>query len=274
MADVRDYLKSRAHGDLLPWSAQQAAAETFGLPVAAVEKAALESGLLPARYQRNRKTFSIDDQLKFFRTSVAVVGCGGLGGYIVEELARLGIGRIKAIDPDVFEEHNLNRQLLATVARLGTSKAEAAAARVAEINPAVSVTALKERFSKDNGLRLFDAVHIAVDALDSISARLELADVCRQLAIPLVHGSIAGWYGQVVSQLPGDSTLQTMYGRCADGSGVEKELGNPSYTPALVASLEVAEVAKLIVGRGTPVRQAMLVVNLLDMEFNKFKIGC
>lgn len=274
MADVREYLRSRAQGDLLPWPVQQSAAENFGLTIAAVEEAALEAGLLPARYQRNRKTFSTDDQLRFFRTAVAVVGCGGLGGYIVEELARLGIGRIKAIDPDVFEEHNLNRQLLATIARLGTSKAEAAAARVAEINPAVSVTALKECFSRENGVPLFEGVHIAVDALDSISARLELADVCRQLSIPLVHGSIAGWYGQVVSQLPGDDTLQTMYGRCADGAGVEKELGNPSFTPALVASIEVAEVAKLIVGRGTPVRQAMLVVNLQDMEFNKFKIGC
>lgn len=272
MTDVLDYLKSRAHGDLLPWPVQQAAAEIYGLTVAAVEEAALEARLLPARYQRNRKTFSTDDQLKFLRTQVAVVGCGGLGGYIVEELARLGIGRIKAIDPDVFEEHNLNRQLLATVERLGTSKAEAARTRVAEINPAVSVVALKERFSKENGPQLFESVHIAVDALDSISARLELTDVCRQLAIPLVHGSIAGWYGQVVTQLPEDSTLQTMYGRCADGAGVEKELGNPSYTPAVIASLEVTEVAKLILGRGTPVRQTMLVVNLLDMEFNKFKL--
>ena len=274
VADVRIYLKSRAQGDVLPWAAQRAAAASYGMTVAAVEEAALEAGLLPARYQRNRKTFSTDDQLKFFHTTVAVVGCGGLGGYVVEELARLGIGRIVAIDPDVFEEHNLNRQLLATVERLGTSKAEAAAARVSEINPAVSVIALKERFSKENGLRLFEGVHIAVDALDSIFTRLELADVCRQLTIPLVHGSIAGWYGQVVSQLPGDSTLHTMYGRCAEGAGVEKELGNPSFTPAVVASLEVAEVAKLIVGRGAPVRQAMLVVNLLDMEFNKFKIGC
>ena len=173
----------------------------------------------------------------------------------------------------MFEEHNLNRQLLATMQTLGKPKAEAAAARVAEINPAVSVVALRERFSKENGMQLFEGVQIAVDALDSIRTRLELADICRQLSIPLVHGSIAGWYGQVVSQFPGETTLQTIYGRCVDGAGVEKELGNPSYTPAVVASLQVAEVCKILLGKGSPVRGAMLVVNLLDMEVSKFRIG-
>jgi molybdopterin/thiamine biosynthesis adenylyltransferase len=76
-----------------------------------------------------------------------------------------------------------------------------------------------------------------------------------------------------VSQFPGETTLQTIYGRCVDGVGVEKELGNPSYTPAVVASLQVAEVCKILLGKGSPVRGAMLVVNLLDMEVSKFRIG-
>jgi molybdopterin/thiamine biosynthesis adenylyltransferase len=271
--ELRDYLLAHATEDLLPWAKQQEAAKIHGVTLAQVEETALLAGLLPARYQRNRRTFSIEDQLRFFRATVAVIGCGGLGGYIIEELARLGIGHIKAIDPDVFEEHNLNRQLLATMQTLGKPKAEAAAARVAEINPAVSLVALRERFSKQNGMQLFEGVQIAVDALDSIRTRLELADICRQLSIPLVHGSIAGWYGQVVSQFPGETTLQTIYGRCVDGVGVEKELGNPSYTPAVVASLQVAEVCKILLGKGSPVRGAMLVVNLLDMEVSKFRIG-
>jgi molybdopterin/thiamine biosynthesis adenylyltransferase len=183
--ELRDYLLAHATEDLLPWAKQREAAKIHGVTLAQVEEAALLAGLLPARYQRNRRTFSIEDQLRFFRATVAVIGCGGLGGYIIEELARLGIGRIKAVDPDVFEEHNLNRQLLATMQTLGKPKAEAAAARVAEINPAVSLVALRERFSKENGMQLFEGVQIAVDALDSIRTRLELADICRQLSIPL-----------------------------------------------------------------------------------------
>ena len=274
MGDLREHLLSKSQGDLLPWSEQQAAAEAYGVTVRQIEGAALEAGLLPARYQRNRKTLSTADQLKLFRSTVAVIGCGGLGGYVVEELARLGVGRLKAIDPDVFEEHNLNRQLMSTMAALGKPKVEAAFDRVAQINPAVELVALRERFSKQNGSTLLSGSDVAVDALDNISTRLELAEVCASLGIPLIHGSIAGWYGQVVTQFPGESTLQTLYGRCSDGVGVEKHLGNPSYTPAVIASLQVAEVCKVLLGRGRPIAGEMLVINLLDMDFSKFKIKC
>src|SRR5512144_2796704 len=126
MGDLREHLLSKAQGDLLPWAEQHAAAEAYGMTAGEIEDVALEAGLLPARYQRNRKTLSTADQLKLFRSTVAVIGCGGLGGYVVEELARLGVGRLKAIDPDIFEEHNLNRQLMSTITALGQPKVEAA----------------------------------------------------------------------------------------------------------------------------------------------------
>jgi molybdopterin-synthase adenylyltransferase len=274
LEELREHLLSRSQGDLLPWADQKAAAQAFGLTVRQIEDAALEMGLLPARYQRNRKTLSTADQLKLFRSTVAVIGCGGLGGYVVEELARLGVGRLKAIDPDVFEEHNLNRQLMSSIATLGMPKVEATAARIAQVNPAVGIFALKDRFCMENGRSLLGGSDVAVDALDNTTTRLELADVCTDLRIPLVHGSIAGWYGQVVSQFPGEKTLQTIYGRCADGVGIEKHLGNPSYTPAVVASIQVAEVCKILLSRGTSITGAMLVINLLDMDFSKFKIRC
>ncbi len=85
---VRDY----ADGQLLPWHRQVEAAGRFGATLAQVEEVALERGILPARYQRNRNVISVDDQLTLFRSRVAVIGCGGLGGYVVEELARLGVG--------------------------------------------------------------------------------------------------------------------------------------------------------------------------------------
>jgi molybdopterin/thiamine biosynthesis adenylyltransferase len=272
MGGLREHLLSKAEGDLLPWAEQRAAADEYNMTTGEVEGIALEAGLLPARYQRNRKTLSTADQLKLFRSTVTVIGCGGLGGYVIEELARLGVGRLHAVDPDVFEEHNLNRQLMSTMADLGRPKVEATSARVAEINPAVRILPFRERFCKENGKALLSVTDVAVDALDNVTTRLELAGVCADLGIPMVHGSIAGWYGQVASQFPGETTLQTIYGRCADGVGVEKHLGNPSFTPAVVASLEVAEVCKILLGRGTPITGAMLVINLLDMEFSKFKI--
>jgi molybdopterin/thiamine biosynthesis adenylyltransferase len=262
------FVRDHAVDQMLSWQLQVEAAELFGVTPAQVEGVALERAILPGRYQRNRRSITVEHQLTLFRSSVAVIGCGGLGGYVVEELARLGVGRIVVIDPDIFEEHNLNRQLYSTPSNLGTSKVAAAAARIADINPAVTLVPVHDAFSPENGAELLAGCQVAVDALDSIQVRLELAGVCAALNIPLVHGAIAGWFGHVTTQFPGDNTLQTMYGAWKSGKGVEATLGNPSFTPALVASLEVAEVCKLLTGLGTPLQGRQLVIDLYSMEMN------
>src|SRR6185369_11625019 len=94
MTKVSGFLREQLKDDLLPWAAQNTAAERFGLSHTAVEELALENGMLPARYQRNRNMITVAEQLQLFRSRIAVIGCGGLGGYIIEELARLGVGRI------------------------------------------------------------------------------------------------------------------------------------------------------------------------------------
>ena len=260
------FVRDHSDGQLFSWARQREAAVRFSVSVATVEGIALKQGLLPARYQRNRQAISVIDQLTLFRSCVAVIGCGGLGGYVVEELARLGVGRIVVIDPDVFEEHNLNRQLFSTPANLGRAKVEAAAARVGEINPAVTLVPIQEAFSPANGAELLKGYQIVVDALDSIQVRLELAELCSTLNIPLVHGAIAGWFGHVTTQLPGDDTLQTIYRSWKSGKGVEQTLGNPSFTPAVVASIEVAEVCKLLLGQGVSLQGRQLIIDLLSME--------
>jgi molybdopterin/thiamine biosynthesis adenylyltransferase len=262
------FVRDHAEGQLLSWKRQVEASERFNVSLAQVEEVALERNILPARYQRNRNTISISDQLTLFRSGVAVIGCGGLGGYVVEQLARLGVGRIAVIDPDVFEEHNLNRQLFSRPSNLGQAKVAAAAKRIGEINPAVTLIPIQTAFSADNGFDLLINCEVVVDALDTIKVRLELADICRSMNIPLVHGAIAGWFGHVTTQFPGDNTLQTIYQTWKSGKGIEQTLGNPSFTPALVASLEVAEVCKLLLGQGTSLRGRQMVIDLLAMEIN------
>jgi len=271
--NIMTFIRAQLADSLLPWAVQNAAAEKFACSLAEVEELALENGILPARYQRNQNMISTAEQLLLFRSRIAVIGCGGLGGYVIEELARIGVGRIIAIDPDVFEEHNLNRQLLATVHTLGQAKAEAAAARVSEINPAVTVTPVKDAFCRANGRDLLDGVNVAVDALDCISCRLELAETSAEMLIPMVHGAIGGWYGHVATQLPGDTTVQSIYRNWVQGKGIEKELGNPAFTPAVVASLQVAEVCKILLGKGELLRRRKLSIDLLDMEIHEIPYG-
>jgi molybdopterin/thiamine biosynthesis adenylyltransferase len=268
MDGLAEFVRDHADGELLSWANQRLAVESFSVSIAKVEEIALRQGILPARYQRNRQAITVTSQLTIFRSCVAVIGCGGLGGYVVEELARLGVGRIVVIDPDIFEEHNLNRQLFSSPGNLGRAKVAAAAARVNEINPAVTLVPIQDAFSSGNGEELLKGCQIVVDALDSIQVRLELAEVCSTMNVPLVHGAIAGWYGHVTTQLPGDTTLQTIYRSWKGGKGVEQTLGNPSFTPAVVASLEVAEVCKLLLGQGVSLRGRQLVIDLLAMEMN------
>lgn len=263
---LREFLRQRAAGDLVAWQDQVAAAQQFALSLAEVEAAILAADLLPARYQRNRQMLSTAQQARLFASRVAVIGCGGLGGYVLEELARLGIGHLVAIDADCFEEHNLNRQLLSTPARLDHSKVEAAVLRLAEINPAVTVRPVQALFTRDNGRELLAGAVCVVDATDNVSARLDLEAVCTELQVPLVHGAIAGWYGHVATVYPGEGGLQRLYRHWGGGKGIEQQLGNPSFTPALIASLEAAEVCKVLLGLGTPLRSRQLVFNLLDME--------
>lgn len=270
---LREFLTCRAEGDLLPWTAQREASERFGRSLAEIEGAALEWELLPGRYRRNRETVSVADQLRLFRSRVGVIGCGGLGGYLIEQLARLGVGTLVLVDPDVFEEHNLNRQLLSSPAHLGSAKVDVARERIAAINPAVTVEPHRTAFSRDNGRELLSGCSAVVDGLDNVLVRRDLAAVCRDLGVPLVHGAIAGWYGQVAVQLPGTDLSRLLRPTSSSGKGVETKLGNPSFTPAVIASLQTAEVAKLLLGRGKPLSDRALFVDLLDMDFAEIRHG-
>jgi molybdopterin/thiamine biosynthesis adenylyltransferase len=261
------YLQKNAEGDLLPFPVQQEASQRFSLHIAEVEEIALSHDLLPARYQRNRAMLSIRQQLSLLRSKVAVFGCGGLGGYIIEELARLGVGIITVVDPDVFEEHNMNRQLLCTQDLLGRKKVDAAARRVAAINPAVRIQAFGIAFGQGNSAEILKGVTVAADALDSIPVRLELAEACNDQNIPLVHGAIAGWSGHVAVQYPGENILQHLYAGKKTGHGVERKLGNPSFTPAVIASLEVAEIVRILLGTEPLLPRRYLAMDLYHMEF-------
>lgn len=266
MRELQSFLREKADGDLISWQHQLAAAERFALSVAEVEAAILAADLMPARYQRNRGMLTTQQQARLFQSRVAVIGCGGLGGYVLEELARLGVGAIVAIDSDHFEEHNLNRQLLSSPGTLGRIKVEAAAQRLAEINPVVTLRPVQDYITRANGADLLAGADCVVDAVDNVTTRLDLEALCSDLKIPLVHGAIAGWYGHVATVYPGEGTLQKLYRHWQGGKGIEQQLGNPSFTPAVIASMQVAEVCKVLLGVGAPLRNRQLTFNLLDME--------
>lgn len=267
MAPNVDYLAAAAKsaGGFIPWAAELEAAARYGLGHREVEGVALEAGLVPARYARNIGTIGLEGQRALHRARVLVAGCGGLGGNVIEGLARLGVGSIVAVDPDAFDESNMNRQLLCTVESLGRPKAEEAARRVALVNPAVVVTAVRARLAPDNAGELLAACDLAVDALDSVSARVCLSEAAARLGIPFVHAAVAGWYGQASVQAAGTALVAGLYaGAGADGAdrGEETRLGNQSFGPAFAAALEVAAACAILCGQGSGLSGRLLTWDL------------
>lgn len=226
------------------------------------------------RYERNIGMFSKEEMEQLLTKRVCVVGCGGLGGFIIEMIARLGVKSITAIDGDVFDETNLNRQLLSDEDSIGFEKALKAKARINKINSSIEVNAFVGRIDEQNGLEILAGHDVILDAVDNIHTRKMLQTLAEKLNTPLVHGAIAGWYGQIATIYPGDRTLDLIYpSECKNGRGIEAKLGNPSFTPGLVASIQVSEAVKVMLGRGNVLRKELLYIDTLNQDYEKIEIG-
>ncbi|NLX61777.1 MAG: HesA/MoeB/ThiF family protein [Tissierellia bacterium] len=221
------------------------------------------------RYAKNMKALSEEDMKTLFNSKVCVVGCGGLGGYIIEMLGRIGVKYITVIDGDVFDETNLNRQLISHAGNIGKSKAEEAKKRMKLVNPDVTVNHINEMLDENNAMDLLEGHDVIVDALDNIKTRKILNAFSKKLNIPMVHGAIAGFYGQVSTIYPEDNTFNYIYPDNEDlNKGIETELGNPSFIPALIAAIEVSEVIKILTNKGKLLRNKILLADLLNNNFD------
>ncbi len=241
-----------------------------------IYEAALMRGVCPYRYVRNINTFSLKDMLVLAKSSVAVIGAGGLGGYAVLLLARIGIGKMVIVDSDIFDETNLNRQALSCESRLGAPKAIEAENEVMAINPSVLVDAHCTRLTAENAHQLLDKTKVAIDALDNLPDRLLLEKTCRNMGIPMVHGAIAGFEGRLMTIFPEDPGLTSLHGTGKSMPEASKNpevvLGVPGIAPSLIATLQVMEVVKILLDRGKLLRNTLLHLDLEYGEAQKFAI--
>ena len=239
-----------------------------------VEVFCLEKNVVPIRYLRNMGTIGIEGQLKLLRSTVAVCGAGGLGGTIIELLARQGIGHLVIIDNDKFVENNLNRQIIATESDLRKSKVKVAAARVKKINSAVLISAVNRTINSKNIKEMVIDASVVLDGLDNLKTRRIVACACDELKIPFVHGAIAGFSGELMTIFPGDKGLNDIWDLSADenGCGIETYTGNPAATAAVIAAWEVQEAIKIITGIGTPVRNRLIFLDFADGTFDEISL--
>src|SRR5699024_4709223 len=221
------------------------------------------------RYVKNMNVLYIKENKILNEIKVCIVGCGGLGGYIIELIGRSGVGYRTVIDGDVFDETNLNRQVLCHTKNIGQNKAIEAKKRMELVNPLIKVTAIDKMLTAKNASTILKGHDVIVDALDNIKVRLLLQEKAKQLDIPMIHGAIAGFYGQVTTILPGDDILNKLYPEdTIEKKGIEGSLGNLSFIVPLIASMEVSEVIKLLIKQGDLLNKKVLFIDSLENNYD------
>lgn len=218
--------------------------------------------ILP-HFSRNIGSISPAEQDTLGISQIAVIGCGGLGGYVIELLARAGVGLLHVFDPDVFTESNCNRQLYALCETLGRNKAEVAAQRVRSIYPGADAVAYPVDFRLSAEFPKLDC-QVVVDCLDDVAARRDLARICAIKQVPLVHGAVNGWCGQVGVQLPGHDLLTHLYPEQARAQETPSVLAS---TVACVASIQACETIKLLLKHSSNLHRGWLYIDLQHGDF-------
>ena len=229
------------------------------------------------RYQRHLLVPEVgeDGQLKLLDAKVLLLGAGGLGSPAALYLAAAGVGTIGIIDMDVVDESNLQRQILHNLDRVGDRKVDSAKKTLTALNPDVNVVTYDTRLGADNIMEILDGYDVVVDGADNFPSRYLLNDASVKLGIPVVHGSIFRFEGQVTvfdprngptyrDMLP-EPPPPEMAPSCA-------EAGVLGVLPGIVGSVQALEALKLILGVGDSLRGRLVAFDALEMSFREFKL--
>jgi molybdopterin-synthase adenylyltransferase len=233
-----------ADAPLLEWARGQ------GLTPWAAQLQALREHVLPERYLRNFHTLDFSQQLRLCESQVLICGCGGLGGVLINLLARAGVGSLRLVDGDVFAPSNYNRQWFCEAGGLARPKVHVTAEHLEQINPFVRVEAIPEVLSADNASAMMAGMDLVLDALDNLEGRFLVAQAARQRRLPYIHAAAAGWWGQVATFPPDSATdLTNIYSSCRTRDPAELKLGILGTTAAVIGSLQAAEAVRWLIGR-------------------------
>jgi len=208
-------------------------------------------------------------QERLATSRVFVAGAGGLGCAICTYLAAAGVGALRIADHGEVELGNLNRQVLYTDADIGARKVDAVAARLHGVNPGPEVEPVHVTLSESTLPPLLEGCRLVIDALDNLPARLALNRAALEQRIPLVHGAIRGFAGQVMTVVPGRTAcLMCLYqGKAA--AGITPVIG---VAPGVVGLLEATEAIKALAGLGRCLEGRLLLFDGLEMTFTELPV--
>jgi len=220
-------------------------------------------------------------QTRFKESKIAVIGCGGLGGTVIEMLARMGVGELNIIDNDSFDMSNLNRQLMSSIDCLGKSKSEVTKEKIRLVNPYVKVNAFNEELNEKNLDRIIGNCDIAIDGLDNLVTRVLISRYTKKKEIPFIHGAVHGTMGQMTVFKHDTITYEELFSLPSLGKELndktKQEIQNLSQgTPPvigpianIIGSLEAFESFKIITNIGK-ITLAPKILNLDLLNLDSF----
>ncbi len=212
------------------------------------------------------KELGLKGQEKLLNSKVAVVGLGGLGSASSLYLARAGVGKLRLIDKDKVEIHNLHRQVLYTPKDAGRLKTEAASERLKELNPFLKVETFQESLNATNAERLLSGVNCIVDGLDNMQTRYILNRTCVKLKIPYIFGAAVGMEGNLsVFTPPETPCLECILPNIDDKNLPKCEVrGVLGPTPGIIGTMQAIETIKILTGIGTPLKGKLMICDFSD----------
>jgi molybdopterin/thiamine biosynthesis adenylyltransferase/rhodanese-related sulfurtransferase len=231
-----------------------------------------------ARYSRHLLIPEIGEagQLKLLDSRVLLIGAGGLGSPASLYLAAAGVGTLGIIDADIVDETNLQRQIVHSLDTLGAPKVDSAKRTIGALNPDVNVLTYRERLTSENIDRILDdGWDLIVDGADNFPTRYLVNDASVWHDIPVVHGSIYRFEGQVTVFKPREGPCY----RCLFPEPPPPELapscaegGVLGVLPGIIGSLQTSEAIKLAAGIGEPLIGRLLLFDALSTEFSEVNI--
>jgi sulfur-carrier protein adenylyltransferase/sulfurtransferase len=229
------------------------------------------------RYSRHLKLDEIgvrgQETLKAAR--VLIVGAGGLGSPAALYLAAAGVGKLGLLDCDLVDESNLQRQLLYAPADVGMPKAQVARARVAALNPQITVLAHQTELCAANVRELFSGYDLIVDGSDRMGTRYLVNDACVLYGKSLVAAAIHRFEGQAMSYVPGSGPCyRCLFPQMSEGLIPNcAEVGVLGVLPGVLGTIQATEVIKLLLGIGTPLVGRLLTYDALELRFSEFRFA-
>lgn len=229
------------------------------------------------RYMRHLMLPEVGEegQLKLLSAKVLLLGAGGLGSPAALYLAAAGVGQLGIIDMDVVDESNLQRQVLHNVDRLGERKVDSAKKTLTALNPDINVVSYDTRLGADNVLNVLDGWDVIVDGADNFPSRYLLNDASVKLGIPVVHGSIFRFEGQVTVFDPKRGPTYRDYVPVPPPAELAPscaEAGVLGVLPGIVGSIQALEALKLLLGIGDPLIGRVVAFDSLELSFREYTL--